>query len=625
MEFIKNLGKKKIIALVVVISALVALPVAIWTIQNRQTISSQAGNPITVTLSPTTANIGIDQTTDVQVILKAGAINVQTVEFSLSYGLPGAAQIVSAEFIPNPNAKFTSLYNPPVEVNASSKSISYKTAVNVTSEAVTGDILLGTLRLTGKMGGTAQVNFTAGSFNELSGELIPTFINGTYTVGTAATITPIATSTTTTTPPNPTTPATTTAPVLKTPVVITSLVSNAPRTFKSAVYAYGNVVSVVYRWGITSTTCQNLPNTVAGPTNITGGDTPISPNAVVATGVAFPQNSVIYYCASITYGNNLARYGQVAQFNNGSIGGQNPTSTPTKTPTPTLQTPTATPTPTRTPTPSATLTPTKTPTPTITPTLPPGITATLTPTRTPTPSATLTPTKTPTPTITPTLPPGITTTLTPTKTPTPSATLTPTNIPTNIPTNTPVPSPNNLQAQIDLVLKLPGIGNNANGTKNLGENNSPRAKRTFDIYLYNAQGTQTGSAMPVEFTYNPQEGAYKGSKVVSGVPLNTTYSIKVRTDNSLLKNVGFTDNLAAGRTTSINANNPSGELITGKINLTSPNTLTLQDYNDFMNCYRKLPVCTQALKAKADFTDDGKIDAKDLNILLYAFSNRQGD
>lgn len=361
----------------------------------------------------------------------------------------------------------------------------------------------------------------------------------------------------------------------KTPIVITSLVtiSNSSRTFNSAVYAYGHTVSVVYRWGsVGSATCQNLPNTINGPVNITGGNAAISPNATPATGVAFPQNSVVYYCASITYGNNVSKFGKVAQFNNGIVGGQNPTNTST----PTL-------TPTKSPTP--TLTPTKTPTPTITPTLPAGVTAT----------PTLTPTKSPTPTITQ---PITTLTSTPTLTFTPTA------------------APNQTLLQIET--RLPGIG----AAVTSGDNNNPSHTRIFDVYLF-SQGNTEVKKIPTEFFY--ENGIYAGTPVIKDVPFNTPYVIKIKTDNSLLKNIGFVTP-ESQKNYYLDATGADKRIAVGKLSTTNtPNALGIEDYQAFMNCYNKLPVCTTVIAKKADFNDDGMIDLKDRNILIRSFVRVQGD
>lgn len=226
MEFIKKLDRKKIIGGIFVLVLLVALPITILTIRNRQNIASQAGNPVTVELSPATKSLAIGETTDIQVVLKAGTISVQTVEFSISFGVPNATNAANADFIPNPNSGFSALYTPAVEINNSAKTIIYKTAVSVQTAPITGNITLGTLKLTGINPGTAQINFIGGSFNELNGELTPTFVNGTYTVTSeinpGTSITPITSqppvmqqpnsTPTATIIPEPTTPPVTPAP-----------------------------------------------------------------------------------------------------------------------------------------------------------------------------------------------------------------------------------------------------------------------------------------------------------------------------------------------------------------------------------------------------------------------------
>lgn len=98
------------------------------------------------------------------------------------------------------------------------------------------------------------------------------------------------------------------------PSVVTQAALTRPIMFKSAVNPNNNTVSVIYRWSTSNSSCKDLPNIIQGPVSLTGKNT-ISPNNTsVPKGVSLPRNSVIYYCASITYGANLVEYGAVMSF-----------------------------------------------------------------------------------------------------------------------------------------------------------------------------------------------------------------------------------------------------------------------------------------------------------------------
>ncbi|MBP7832711.1 MAG: DUF4082 domain-containing protein [Candidatus Levybacteria bacterium] len=717
IEKIKNLDRKKLFAGIFAGVLLIALPVTIFTIQNRQNIASQAGNPVTVTLQPTSGNIVLNQTLDVQVVLKAGAISVQTAEFTISYGQPGQTDKITAEFTPNPNSGFTALYTPPVETNTSAKSITYKTAVNVGTANISGDVVLGTLKLRGVSAGAAEVRFSGGAFNELSGELTPTFINGNYTVAasTPATATPV-----------------TNLPGGALKNITTNVYSpSTTNTGNGAVWQVGYRFKPLSNGSITQLWCyrksgkvtlwNDVGNKLAEaqvtcPTNGWGfaNITPIP----VAVGTyyrvslltnsfylvkPFTQNTQTsgieinggYYAGSdsfpTTNGNNSYGIPGVPDvtFVQGAI--SNTPIPATSTPVPATSTPipaTSTPIPaTNTPIPVMSAT-------TISATSIQQTSATLrgsinaaglsskvyfrysttndacqalttksaessytasSSTRTVTRSITGLQPNTiyhycvvveQTGSANPQIARGTVSTfrtsnLVSTNTPVPAtntpipATNTPvasTNSPipaTNTPipaTATPLPSPNNSQAKLAIAVKLPGIGTNNNGqSPSLGENNNPSTQRAFDVALYDSQANPVGSPRSTQFVYSPTDGSYKGEVLLSGIPFNSVYEIKIKTDNSLQKRLGFVEELEAGKTITINANNPANEIVTGKVNLTTPNLIGLQDYNDFMKCFRKLSTCTAAMKARADFTDDEKVDLKDLNILLSAFANRQGD
>lgn len=536
MDFIKTLDKRKVIGAIIVLILIIALPITILTVRNQQNISSQAGNPVIVELSPDSKSFNVGETTDVQVVLKAGTISVQTVEFTLSFGTVNATNAANADFIPNANSGFNALYTPAVEVNNSAKTLTYKTAVSVQTAPITGNITLGTLRLTGINPGTARVNFIGGSFNELSGELTPTFVNGKYEVTTPATAT-VVPATATGVPP--------TGVTVGTPTVSTSGATGVPKILSAIVNPKNNVVDVIYRWGTVNTTCASLPNTISGPMGLTGNVT-ISPNNTTTANANLTPNSIIYYCASIKYGNNQFKYGTgVLSFTNGKL-----------------------------PTAPVTIIPaTVVPVTTI-----PATTAPVT-----------------------TIP----------------ATNTATTIPVSI-----VVSPVVNEAAVNIAVKLPGIGTNNNGTSNLGENNNPRHERNFDVYLFSQANTEV-KKIPTTFIY--ANGKYTGTTLIKDVPLNVPYVVKLRTDNSLLKNLGFITP-DSGKTYSLDATAPDKRIAVGKLSsVNSSNALGIEDYQAFTNCLDGLPICTTEFKLRADLNDDGIINLKDRSILIRSFVNIQGD
>lgn len=215
------------------------------------------------------------------------------------------------------------------------------------------------------------------------------------------------------------------------------------------------------------------------------------------------------------------------------------------------------------------------------------------------------------------------TTVTPTKSPTPTqpnATAPATSTVTSTPSI--VVSPGVNEASVNIAVRLPGIGNNNNGASNLGENNNPRHERSFDVYLF-SQGNAEVKKIPTTFIY--ADGKYTGTTMINGVPLNVPYIIKIRTDNSLLKNLGFITP-ESGKTYSLDATAPDKRIAVGKLSsVNSSNALGIEDYQAFTNCLDELPICTTEFRKRADLNDDGIINLKDRSILIRSFVNIQGD
>ena len=96
-------------------------------------------------------------------------------------------------------------------------------------------------------------------------------------------------------------PAVTTSPASSTPTVA---------TLNSVVNPYNSPTNVNYLWGTSNVACSSLPNTLAGPTGLTGSIA-ISPNATNLTGLT--PSTLYYYCASATSSGGTT-HGTVASF-----------------------------------------------------------------------------------------------------------------------------------------------------------------------------------------------------------------------------------------------------------------------------------------------------------------------
>lgn len=195
---------------------------------------------------------------------------------------------------------------------------------------------------------------------------------------------------------------------------------------------------------------------------------------------------------------------------------------------------------------------------------------------------------------------------TPSNTPVPSATGSPTNPPATA-TNTPAPQ----QSNLDLTLYSQGIGTNTAA----GQNPNPVvitrevAVRVLDNNGNSVQDTKGNLAIQ-----NTNGKIFWHGTVALTAP-NGNYTIKVRFDNTLWKNLGAAT-LAAGQTTTLGA----ATLASG--DLSGDNTLDLADYNIFLSCYGTKS-CSQ--KQQADLNLDGKADETDLNIFYANLANREGD
>lgn len=194
-----------------------------------------------------------------------------------------------------------------------------------------------------------------------------------------------------------------------------------------------------------------------------------------------------------------------------------------------------------------------------------------------------------------------------TPTPTSGSTPTPTGAgitPTITPVTTPVAGVN-----VSLTLSLPGIGTEAGG------NNTPKQPtRAATVALFDSKGEQVKTATGAVIYGN---GVYKGIIPIGALSAGS-YEAKVKMDNTLWKRIPGILVVSSGTQVFAPA---TLSLIPGDISAT--NVIDLSDYNAVLACYKG--TCQGNTKTQADFNDDGVIDTKDLNILLRAFANRQGD
>lgn len=184
---------------------------------------------------------------------------------------------------------------------------------------------------------------------------------------------------------------------------------------------------------------------------------------------------------------------------------------------------------------------------------------------------------------------------------TPSPSVSPSPSITQPPSVTPSVSPAPGNGTIQLFAAFGGIG----GNTQMGEN--PHPVRTQIAGQINVDGT----TQDVQLNFSASDFKFTAQPTVK----TGTYDLKLRTNNSLWKDLGFVT-----VTSQSGASAPSAVLATGDLN--QDNTLNLLDYNIFLSCFGAKS-CGQ--KQQADLNLDGKVDEVDINIFLSNLSNRTGD
>lgn len=216
---------------------------------------------------------------------------------------------------------------------------------------------------------------------------------------------------------------------------------------------------------------------------------------------------------------------------------------------------------------------------------------------------------------------------TPTLSPSPSPTTpspTPTKAPTPTPTTIPTPTPTGAKTILNLNgVKLHGIGKGGDSPNpsSIGNMNPLHTTRDLTLEIYSTSevllNTLSGTV-----AYASATGDFSGSIEVPSTVASGNYLIKIKSPQYLRRQLpGFLT------LTKDQSNNLSqATLIAGDIN--GDNSLSNLDYNIIIGCYSDiLPArdCDVTRKAKADLSDDGKVDQNDYNLFMRELSVQQGE
>lgn len=197
--------------------------------------------------------------------------------------------------------------------------------------------------------------------------------------------------------------------------------------------------------------------------------------------------------------------------------------------------------------------------------------------------------------------------------PSPPAT---TSVPTGQVSITSTPTGSGNTVTISISFTLPGIG----AQSQFKNPNPNRKQRMINVGLINSSSAITSAQGTANFESSTY--VYKGTVPVSNLAPGA-YTAKIRLDNTLWKNLPDTITISSG------TNNPSTttvQLISG--DLDQNNRLTIDDYTDFVKCYKGLPSCSTSMRSLANFDEDAtaKGDLDDLTILQQGFNSQtQGD
>ncbi len=227
-------------------------------------------------------------------------------------------------------------------------------------------------------------------------------------------------------------------------------------------------------------------------------------------------------------------------------------------------------------------------------------------------------------TIQATFAPNPTPTPTPTQAPTPTRTPTPTLTPAPTLTLTPSPTPK-LKSYMALTVQLDGIGSrgdNTNPVDNSLSNKNPKHPTiSTDIQIYTTDNNLIASGAG-KITYNAASGNYLGEiPIQAGFP-SGKYTLKIKGDTYLRKQVSGTQTITAGQKNSITLVN----LVAGDTN--NDNKLNILDYNTILDCYSDLAPATNCSlatkKVVADINDDDGVNQIDYNLFIREIATQPG-
>jgi len=173
------------------------------------------------------------------------------------------------------------------------------------------------------------------------------------------------------------------------------------------------------------------------------------------------------------------------------------------------------------------------------------------------------------------------------------------------PTSPPGYTQNPLDTQVQVSVKLPGIGSD-------GNEHPKNTSRNVTVTIYGSDNTQIAQGTnSLQF-----DGEVFSGIVHLGEFPNGTYTIKVSTDGTLQSVVLPQAQVLTN--TKLNVL-PVVGLIYGDVK--QDNALNTADYTTAVNCFQTKTCDNLNI---VDFNDDGKIDSTDYNLLLQSFENVQG-
>lgn len=178
---------------------------------------------------------------------------------------------------------------------------------------------------------------------------------------------------------------------------------------------------------------------------------------------------------------------------------------------------------------------------------------------------------------------------------------------------------------IDITVFLDGIGNRGDNTNpndfSLSNKNPKHPTIGADIQVYTLSNQLIASGTGT-ITYNTSTGNYLGDiPIQSGFP-SGQYTMKVKADTYLRRQVTGVQRINSGQKNKITA----VPLVAGDVN--NDNKLNILDYNSILDCYSDLTAalnCTASEKSvKSDLNDDDAVNQVDYNLFLREISTQPG-